>query len=182
MHPGRRRGRGRPRGPLVRHRQERMRFARHRAPGRKRYLMRLSAKAQYACVAMVELACSHGDKSVLQLKNIAANHGISQRFLVQILLQLKGVGLVDSTRGAAGGYLLAKDPADISLADIIHAIDQAPPALPSALTSLHPTAAVQAVKNALQEIQLVEQQRLEEITLEDLVRQTHPAGELTYQI
>jgi len=144
--------------------------------------MRLSAKAQYACVAMVELACSHGNKNPVHLKNIAENHGISQRFLVQILLQLKGAGLVDSTRGAMGGYLLAKAPAKISLADIINAIDQAPPPLPSALSGLHTTPAVQAVKSALQEIQIKEQQGLEETNLDDLVKQTQPAGELTYQI
>jgi Rrf2 family protein len=144
--------------------------------------MRLSAKAQYACVAMVELACSHGERNPVHLKNIAENHGISQRFLVQILLQLKGAGLVDSTRGAMGGYLLAKPPADISLASIINAIDQAPPPLPSALGGLHTTPAVQAVKSVLQEVQLEQQRRLEEITLADLVKQTEPAGELTYQI
>jgi Rrf2 family protein len=144
--------------------------------------MRLSAKAQYACVAMVELACSQGEKNPVHLKNIAESHGISQRFLVQILLQLKGAGLVDSTRGAMGGYLLAKAPARISLADIINAIDQAPPPLPSALASLHTTPAVQAVKSVLQEVQLKEQRRLEEITLDDLVKQTQPGGELSYQI
>src|SRR5437879_11429391 len=145
-----------------------MRPTRDRARGRERHLMRLSAKAQYACVAMVELACNHGDKAPVHLKNVAADHGISQRFLVQILLQLKGAGLVDSTRGAMGGYLLAKAPSKISLADIIHAIDQAPPTLPSALVGLHTTPAVQAVKSVLQEIQIKQQQRLEEITLADL--------------
>src|SRR5437879_1864958 len=127
-----------------------MRPARDRAPGRQRHLtprlrvsgwrraaanpqagkpgnlsMRLSAKAQYACVAMVELACHHGDRSVVQVKNIADGHGISQRFLVQILLQLKSSGLIESTRGASGGYHLARPPADITLAEVIHAIDQA---------------------------------------------------------
>src|SRR5437763_1674976 len=144
--------------------------------------MRLSAKAQYACVAMVELACNYGEHNPVHLKNVAADHGISQRFLVQILLQLKSAGLVDSTRGAMGGYLLAKPPSKISLADIIHAIDQAPPPLPSALGNLHTTPAVQAVKSVLQELQAKEQHCLEEITLEDLVKQTQPAGELTYQI
>src|SRR5437764_7083803 len=115
--------------------------------------MRLSAKAQYACVAMVDLACSHGNPSPVHLKNIADIHGISQRFLVQILLQLKGAGLVDSTRGAAGGYLLARPAEKISLADIINVIDQAPQPLPSALVSLHATPVVEAVKSALQEVQ-----------------------------
>ena len=92
--------------------------------------MRLSAKAQYACVAMVELACNWGERAPVHLKTIADNHGISQRFLVQILLQLKGTDLVESTRGAAGGYQLAKPPQEITLADVIHAIDQAPPPSP----------------------------------------------------
>jgi Rrf2 family cysteine metabolism transcriptional repressor len=144
--------------------------------------MRLSAKAQYACVAMVELACSHGDKNPVHLKSIAENHGISQRFLVQILLQLKAASLVDSTRGAMGGYMLARDPAKISLADVINAIDQAPPPLPSTLSGMRATPAVQAVKNALQELHAKEQQRLEKVNLAELVKRTQPAGELTYQI
>jgi Rrf2 family transcriptional regulator, cysteine metabolism repressor len=144
--------------------------------------MRLSAKAQYACVAMVDLACCHDEKNPVHLKNIADNHGISQRFLVQILLQLKGAGLVDSTRGAAGGYLLARSADKISLADIINAIDQAPQPLPSALVALHTTPVVEAVKSALQEVQEQQQCRLKEITLADLVEQTESVGGLTYQI
>jgi Rrf2 family protein len=142
--------------------------------------MRFSAKAQYACVAMVELACSQGEKNPVHLRNIAEHHGISQRFLVQILLQLKGAGLVDSTRGVMGGYLLAKAPSKISLADIINVIDQAPPPLPSALRGLHATPAVQAVKRVLQETQRNQQDRLEEITLEELAKRAHP--QLSYQI
>jgi Rrf2 family cysteine metabolism transcriptional repressor len=144
--------------------------------------MRLSAKAQYACVAMVELACNFGERAPVHLKSIAETHGISQRFLVQILLQLKGSGLVESTRGAAGGYHLARAPKEISLAEIIHAIDQAPPAAPSALGGLHPTSAVSVVSHVLQIVQEREQKRLAEITLADLVKQTQPTGEFTYQI
>ncbi len=144
--------------------------------------MRLSAKAQYACVAMVELACNYGEKNPVHLKSIAENHGISQRFLVQILLQLKGSGLVESTRGAAGGYQLGKAPTAITLADIIHAIDQAPPAVPAALGELLTTPAVQVVSGCLHDIQLLEQKRLAQVTLADLVKQTQPTGELTYQI
>ncbi len=96
--------------------------------------MRVSAKAQYACIAMLELAAHHGDQHALvQVKTIADTHGISQRFLVQILLQLKAAGLVRSARGAAGGYQLARPPETVTLADVIHAIDQAEPATPSAL-------------------------------------------------
>ena len=144
--------------------------------------MRLSAKAQYACVAMVDLACNHSDPNPVHLKHIADKHGISQRFLVQILLQLKGAGLVESTRGVTGGYLLAKPPGQISLADIIHAIDQPPSPAPSALSGLYATTLVQVVSDILQEAQDREQQRLAEITLEELVKQNHQRSEIAYQI
>jgi Rrf2 family protein len=87
----------------------------------------LSAKAEYACVAMLELAARHGDPRPVRLADVADKHGIPSRFLVQILLQLKNAGLVASTRGAAGGYQLARPPADISLADILGVIDRADP-------------------------------------------------------
>src|SRR5262245_51504104 len=83
-----------------------------------------SAKAEYACIAMLELAARHGAPHPVRLKAIAEAHGLPQRFLVQILLQLKGSGLVVSARGAAGGYLLARPPEAISLADILNVIDR----------------------------------------------------------
>src|SRR5947209_11234762 len=72
--------------------------------------MRVSAKAEYACVAVLELAANYGDAQPVRVKTIADAHGISLRFLVQILLQLKGAGLVVSTRGASGGYHLTRPP------------------------------------------------------------------------
>ena len=83
-----------------------------------------SAKAEYACIAMLELAAQYGDSQPVRLKAIADAHEIPDRFLVQILLQLKGAGLVVSARGAAGGYLLARSPDLITIADIIHVIDR----------------------------------------------------------
>jgi Rrf2 family protein len=145
-------------------------------------LMRLSAKAQYACVAMLSLAANYGDPNSLRVKVLADKHGISQRFLVQILLQLKAVGLVDSTRGTMGGYLLARPPAQISLADIVHAIDQQPPAEPLALSGLYSTPIVRVVSDALREAHEREQSRLAEVTLEDLVKLSNQRSELAYQI
>jgi Rrf2 family cysteine metabolism transcriptional repressor len=57
------------------------------------------------------------------LTDVADKHGISDRFLVQILLDLKRAGLVESTRGAAGGYALARRPDEVSLYDILRVID-----------------------------------------------------------
>src|SRR5438552_17237987 len=89
--------------------------------------MRVSAKAEYACVAMIELARSYGEPQPVRVKAIADAHGIPQRFLVQILLQLKGAGLVVSLRGAAAGYQLARPPRAIRLADVINLIDRPAP-------------------------------------------------------
>jgi Rrf2 family protein len=142
--------------------------------------MRVSAKAEYACIAMFELAANYGDPQPMRIKAIADTHGIPQRFLVQILLQLKGAGLVASTRGASGGYQLARPPEEISLADIINTIDRAPAPRPTTLGSPR-SVAVQAVRGVWQELQAEEQRRLEELTLAELVRRTQPST-LTYQI
>ena len=74
---------------------------------------------------------------------------------------------MDSTRGATGGYLLAKAPSLISLADIVHSIDEPPPVAPSALTGLFNTNIVHVVSAALHEAQDREQRRLAEVTLEE---------------
>ena len=63
---------------------------------------------------MLELATQYDTGEPVRIRNIAEQHGIPARFLVQILLQLKGAGLVASTRGASGGYKLIKNPAQIT--------------------------------------------------------------------
>jgi len=85
--------------------------------------MKLSAKAEYACLAILALARPHADGSPLRIREIAEAHEIPERYLVQILLQLKGAGLVHSTRGAAGGYRLARPAEAISLGEVLEAID-----------------------------------------------------------
>ena len=143
--------------------------------------MKVSAKAEYACIAMLELAANHGDPQPVRVKAIADAHGIPLRFLVQILLQLKGAGLVTSTRGAAGGYQLTRSPEAISLADVINVIDRtAPPRPDSAMLS--PSTAARAIRAVWQEIRAEEQRILEELTLADLVRKIQQTHEPTYQI
>ena len=143
--------------------------------------MRVSAKAQYACIAMLELARNYQDPQLMQVKGIAEGHGISPRFLVQILLQLKVHGLVRSLRGAAGGYQLARSPEEISLADVINAIDDAAPAMPPALKTLVSSPAVEALASVFQEVDAKERQVLKEVTLAKLVRRSETRG-MMYQI
>lgn len=85
--------------------------------------MNISAKAEYACIAVLELAIQNESGQPVQVRRIAEAHGIPSRFLVQILLQLKGAGLVASTRGVSGGYRLAKDPEQITLRQVMNVID-----------------------------------------------------------
>src|SRR3972149_5143078 len=72
--------------------------------------MKISAKTEYACIAMMELASQFGTGEPVRIRRIAERHDVPPRFLVQILLQLKGAGLVASIRGAAGGGQLVKTP------------------------------------------------------------------------
>jgi Rrf2 family protein len=127
------------------------------------------------------LALGYQDSSPIQIKTIADTHGISQRFLVQILLQLKVAGLVVSVRGASGGYHLAKPPDRITLGELVHAIDQ-PSSVSSALDELTRSLSVDAVVNALREVQTQTERLLEDITLEDLIRRAQQKNVLSYQI
>jgi len=84
--------------------------------------VRISAKTDYAVRAAVELA-AHGDEHPLKSERIAQAQGIPLRFLENILVQLRQGGIVVSRRGADGGYRLAEPAAEITVADVIRAID-----------------------------------------------------------
>ena len=84
--------------------------------------MRVSAKTDYALRAAVELAAAPDDKPV-KGERIARAQAIPLRFLENILMQLRHAGLVDSRRGADGGYRLARPATEVTLADVIRAID-----------------------------------------------------------
>src|SRR4029434_8952768 len=84
--------------------------------------MRVSTRGDYACRALLSLAL-HPDAGPTSVRDIAERTGLPQPYLEQILLALKGAGLVRSKRAVGGGYVLARDPAAITLADIVSAVD-----------------------------------------------------------
>jgi Rrf2 family protein len=84
--------------------------------------MKVSLKATYGIMAALDLALQNGGTPV-QAKSIARRQAIPVRFLEQVLHAMKNAGIVDSARGARGGYLLNKLPAEISLAEIVEALD-----------------------------------------------------------
>jgi len=85
--------------------------------------VKVSTRGDYACRALVSLAL-HGDGAgPTSVRDVAERTGLPQPYLEQILLALKGAGLVRSKRGVGGGYVLAREPASITLGSIVSAVD-----------------------------------------------------------
>ena len=85
--------------------------------------MKLTTKGRYAVTAMMDLTL-HARLDRVTLADIAERQGISQAYLEQLFRNLRRAGLVKSQRGAKGGYMLAREEADISLADILIAANE----------------------------------------------------------
>lgn len=83
--------------------------------------MKFSKKSEYALRALATMAGQPGQ--LLTIPKISAEAGVPPKFLEQILLQLRNAGLLQSRRGAGGGYLLQRDPATIRLLEIIQAVE-----------------------------------------------------------
>ena len=81
--------------------------------------MKISAKMDYACRALLELALHWPDLTPMQISEIAKRQEIPIKFLVHIMIHLKERGYVNSVRGNKGGYLLAKAPAEIHFGEVI---------------------------------------------------------------
>ena len=85
--------------------------------------MKVSTRGDYASRALLSLALHADVGSPTSVRDLAERTGLPQPYLEQILLALKGAGLVRSKRGVGGGYVLARDPADITLGQIVSAVD-----------------------------------------------------------
>ena len=84
--------------------------------------MKISQKGLYALQAMMMLA-RHHNQGAIRIRDIAYEEALPEKFLELILLELKNARMVESVRGAKGGYQLRRDPADVNLSDIIRLID-----------------------------------------------------------
>ena len=84
--------------------------------------MKLSTKGRYGLRAMIDLA-RYSEVEPVSINSIAARQNISERYLEQLVALLRKAGLVKSIRGATGGYILAKDAAEISVGDILRALE-----------------------------------------------------------
>lgn len=127
--------------------------------------MKLNAKTEYALLAMVQLAEDHALGVPASMRALVERQPIPDGFLVQILQDLRRAGLVTSTRGASGGYRLSRPPAEITVADVVDAVEGHDP-LRSNLAE--PTPLADALIDHLEEARLVWRERLSELTLENL--------------
>lgn len=84
--------------------------------------MKFSTRSTYGLRAMIKLAKNWG-KGSISLANIAKTENISLGYLERIFSKLKGAGLVESTKGASGGYKLVKNPSSINILDIIEVLE-----------------------------------------------------------
>ena len=86
-------------------------------------IVRVSTRGDYACRALLSLTLHADSTGPTSVRDIAERTGLPQPYLEQILLALKGAGLVQSKRGVGGGYVLARAPESIRLSDIVSAVD-----------------------------------------------------------
>ena len=85
--------------------------------------MKLSTKGRYGLRAVLDLAMHSSKENAIALSAIAERQNISISYLEQLIAKLKKAGIVQSTRGAQGGYALAKAPEDISVGEILRALE-----------------------------------------------------------
>ncbi|MGB4725805.1 MAG: Rrf2 family transcriptional regulator [Thermogutta sp.] len=145
--------------------------------------MKISAKTEYACIAILELAACYETGGPVQVRKIAERHAVPSRFLVQIMLQLKAAGLVASTRGAAGGYRLAVPPEEITLGQVMDIIEGNQPSETGFSLSGSPDSpAVRVLAQTWQEVQEKEKEMLSSITFAELLERARQYESQMYYI
>jgi|GEM_PF-39971 len=84
--------------------------------------MKISTKGRYGLEALLDLAI-HSSEGHASIKNISERCGMSETYILQIFLVLRRAGIVESVRGAQGGYMLARDPSEITVGDVLTALE-----------------------------------------------------------
>lgn len=84
--------------------------------------LKISTKGRYGLTIMIELAKKFGE-GPLSLKSIARDNNLSEHYLEQLASPLRNAGLIKSIRGAYGGYILSKEPGEITAGDIIRVLE-----------------------------------------------------------
>lgn len=144
--------------------------------------MKLSTKGRYGLRAIIDLA-RNGEKEPVSISSISARQDISEGYLEQLVALLKKAGLVKSIRGAGGGYVLARDMKEISVGDVLRALEGS--LEPVKCAAFHEDEGCMAsdgcvTKYVWQKINDSINQTVDEMCLEELViesREVNPQGE-----
>lgn len=84
--------------------------------------MRLTAKSEYGLLATIDLACNYGSGPI-SAREVAERRSIPPRFLEQLFVSLRRAGIVTAVRGARGGFVLTRVPSEISVLDVVEALE-----------------------------------------------------------
>ena len=153
--------------------------------------MKLSLRGEYALRALLVLGLQYGD-SVVRIQTISQHQNIPKRFLEQILNDLKSAGIVQSRRGVAGGYRLAKPPEEITLAAVVRHLEGALAPVSCVSERFYekcscPDESRCAIRSAMKEIREAVVRVAERVTIAELCQRWHklqqePLSELDFVI
>ena len=138
--------------------------------------MKASVKSDYACRAVEALALHHPNTRPLRIEEIALREAIPANYLVQILIELKSKGLIQSRRGKAGGYALAKTPREITVGDVLRAVQGDVLEMPLLLEARCP----EEIKRAWRRIKEAAEQAADGVTFEEICAEAKSRPEMYY--
>ena len=134
--------------------------------------MRLTTKSRYAVSALIELSFLESTGPV-SLSDIATNQNIELNYLEQLFRKLRIAGIVKSIRGRKGGYIYAKDPENISIKEIMHAVDEVLDATKCNGTSTCNNGKKCSTHDLWHDLNILVEDYLEKITINNLVESTN---------
>lgn len=139
--------------------------------------MKLSTKGRYAVRAMLDLAQRWNEGLVL-LKDVAHRQDVSERYLEHLFLTLKAAGLVNSIRGARGGFQLVHSPSEVRIIDVVRAVEGRLSVVECVTDPDSCTRSDQcATRDLWVDLQMAMDGVLESLTLQDLVERQHRKGQ-----
>lgn len=138
--------------------------------------MKISTKGRYGARAALELALRYGMGPVM-VRELAESQDISERYLEQILNTLRTAELVKSTRGARGGYELTRDPSEITIGEIIRALEGPMDVVPCILECDYGKRAECVTCYIWQEVTEAIEKVMDAVTLKDMIERHRKLGQ-----
>ncbi|MFN4215829.1 MAG: RrF2 family transcriptional regulator [Brevinematales bacterium] len=142
--------------------------------------MKLSTKSRYGLRLLFRLATS--EKEIVPLSEIAEKEAISEKYLEHIINRLKVAGIVQAQRGIKGGYILAKNPSEISLLEVVETLEGPLALVDCVRKRTCPRMALCPTQWVWDRLSTVIQQELSRITLEDMIQRYRESMAHTYEI